>query len=81
MGEKIKEATIKEWHVKVGDTVEEFQTLADVSTDKLFTQIPSDFNGKIHKLYYEEEENALIGKPFVDIEVEDGEYAASENDK
>ena len=49
-------------------------TIADVATDKLFTQIPSSHNGKIHKLYFEEEEACEVGQVLVDIEVdEDGE--------
>lgn len=79
LGEKIKEATVKEWHVKVGDNVEEFQTLADVSTDKLFTQIPSAYEGKIHKLFYGVEDTALVGDPFVQIEVEDESNENNQN--
>ncbi len=37
LGEKIKEGTIKKIYVKEGDTVEEFQKLADVASDKQFT--------------------------------------------
>lgn len=37
LGEKIKEAQIKKWLVKQGDKVDEFQEIADVATDKLFT--------------------------------------------
>ena len=42
---------VKSWHVKVGDKVEEvsciigykLQPVADVATDKMFTQIPSSY--------------------------------------
>jgi 2-oxoisovalerate dehydrogenase E2 component (dihydrolipoyl transacylase) len=37
LGEKIKEGTIKKLYVTEGDTVEEFQKLADVASDKQFT--------------------------------------------
>lgn len=37
LGEKIKEGTIKKLYVKEGDTVEEFQHIADVASDKQFT--------------------------------------------
>ena len=37
LGEKIKEGTIKQLYIKEGDTVEEFQKLADVASDKQFT--------------------------------------------
>ena len=37
LGEKIKEATVKKWHVKEGDEVVEYDEIVDVATDKLFT--------------------------------------------
>lgn len=37
LGEKIKEATVKKWHVKEGDEILEYDEIADVATDKLFT--------------------------------------------
>ena len=57
---EIKEAIVKKWHVNEGDMVEEFQEVADVATDKLFTTIPSSFRGKIHKKYVKEEETCLV---------------------
>jgi len=55
LGEKIKEATIKAWHVKEGDMIEEFQAVADVATDKLFTVIPSSYKGKVYKRFHQED--------------------------
>jgi 2-oxoisovalerate dehydrogenase E2 component (dihydrolipoyl transacylase) len=72
LGEKIKEATIKKWHVQVGDAVEEFQALADVATDKMFTQIPSTDKGKVHKLLFKEDENCQVGEILLELEVDDG---------
>lgn len=37
LGEKIKEATIKKWHVKEGDKIEEYDVICEVATDKLVT--------------------------------------------
>eukprot|EP00331_Platyophrya_macrostoma_P008733 CAMPEP_0176412686 /NCGR_PEP_ID=MMETSP0127-20121128/4280_1 /TAXON_ID=938130 /ORGANISM="Platyophrya macrostoma, Strain WH" /LENGTH=406 /DNA_ID=CAMNT_0017792381 /DNA_START=22 /DNA_END=1242 /DNA_ORIENTATION=- len=71
LGEKIKDATIKKWYVKEGDRVQELDTLADVATDKLFTQIPSSYNGKIHKRYFQEEEACEVGQVLLDIEVDE----------
>lgn len=56
LGEKIKEATVKKWYVQVGDKINEFDTVADVATDKMFTQIPSSHTGKIHKIFHKEED-------------------------
>lgn len=51
---------MKKWHVKEGDSVEEFQEVADVATDKLFTTIPSSYKGKIHKRFHKEEDTCLV---------------------
>jgi 2-oxoisovalerate dehydrogenase E2 component (dihydrolipoyl transacylase) len=51
---------VKKWHVKEGDMVEEFQEVADVATDKLFTTIPSSFKGKIHKRFHKEEDSCQV---------------------
>ena len=40
MGESVTEGTVLEWHVAVGDTVEEGQTLVEVSTDKVDAEVP-----------------------------------------
>ena len=53
---EIKEATIKKWHVQIGDDIDEFDGVCDVVTDKLFTTIPASYSGKIKKLYHKEEE-------------------------
>ncbi len=73
LGEKIKEATVKAWHVQEGDPVEEFQPVADVATDKLFTSIPSSHTGVIHRRFHEEDYEGQVGALGLEIEVEDGE--------
>ena len=51
--------------------IKEFQELAEVATDKLHTSIPSEFNGKIHKILHKEEENCQVGELLLEIEIED----------
>ena len=52
LGEKIKEGTIKKLYIKEGDHVEEFQKLADVASDKQFTELTASDSGVIRKIYY-----------------------------
>lgn len=68
LGEKIKEATIKKWRVKEGDLVDEFDTVAEVATDKLFTEIPSPYKGKIHRLMYKEDDACNVGDVLLEID-------------
>ncbi len=43
----------------------EFDAIAEVTTDKLFTSLTSPYNGKIHKLLYEEDEACNIGETLI----------------
>lgn len=71
LGEKIKEGTIKKIYVKEGDAVEEFQKLADVASDKQFTEITASNSGVIQKIYYQEEEVCQVGDLFLEIFVKE----------
>lgn len=75
---EIKEATVQKWLVKEGDTVEQFQDLAEVSTDKLFTQIPATEEGKIHKIHIEEGNACQVGSILLELEVEEDEASSSQ---
>jgi pyruvate dehydrogenase E2 component (dihydrolipoamide acetyltransferase) len=65
IGEGLQEAEIVRWMVKVGDTVEENQSLAEVNTDKALTEIPSPRAGTIAALHGADGEVVKIGDPFV----------------
>ena len=54
LGQKIKEGTIKKIYVKEGDSVEQFQKLADVASDKQFTELNATNTGVIRKIYYKQ---------------------------
>lgn len=54
MGESIAEATISKWLVKVGDKVEKDQTILEISTDKVDSEIPSPSAGVVTEIKYQE---------------------------
>ena len=70
IGEGIVECEVIEWKVKEGDLIEEDQIVVDVSTDKAIVEIPSMYNGRVTKLYYQESDTAEVHKPLFAIEVE-----------
>lgn len=77
MGESIMEATILRWVKNVGDTVEVDETILEIATDKVDSEVPSPVSGKISKLFYQENDTVEIGKVIALIEVE-GEEAGTE---
>ncbi|WP_170002684.1 dihydrolipoamide acetyltransferase family protein [Pseudopontixanthobacter vadosimaris] len=80
IGEGIAEAEIVEWHVKVGDTVEEDARLADVMTDKATIDLESPVSGKVLEVAGEAGDTIAIGSMLVVIEVE-GEGAGEPGDE
>lgn len=77
IGEGIAEAEIVAWHVKVGDTIEEDQQLADMMTDKATVEMESPVAGKVLQLAGEVGEQIPIGSILAVIETE-GAAAAEE---
>jgi 2-oxoisovalerate dehydrogenase E2 component (dihydrolipoyl transacylase) len=77
IGEGIAEAEIVAWHVKVGDTVEEDQQLADMMTDKATVEMESPVAGVVRKLAGEVGDQIAIGSVLVEIETEGGATAVA----
>jgi 2-oxoisovalerate dehydrogenase E2 component (dihydrolipoyl transacylase) len=50
IGEGIAEVQLKEWHVKIGDRIAQFDNLCDVQSDKASVTITSRYDGVIRKL-------------------------------
>jgi len=61
MGESIMEATVLKWHKQVGDTVKMDETLLDIATDKVDSEVPSTGAGVITELLYKENDVVPVG--------------------
>uniref|UniRef100_A0A131XF26 Dihydrolipoamide acetyltransferase component of pyruvate dehydrogenase complex n=1 Tax=Hyalomma excavatum TaxID=257692 RepID=A0A131XF26_9ACAR len=81
IGEGISEVTIKEWYVKLGDTVNQFDSICEVQSDKASVTITSRYDGRIKKLYHEVDDICKVGSPLVDIEVDDDSLSSSDDDE
>ena len=62
MGESITEAAIISWFKNIGDTIEEDETLLEVATDKVDSEVVSTVSGVIEKLLYEPNDVIKIGE-------------------
>ena len=61
MGESIMEATVLKWHKRVGDHVKMDETLLDIATDKVDSEVPSTTAGVITELLYKENDVVPVG--------------------
>lgn len=68
LGEGLPEAEIVEWHVRVGDRVEQDQVLVSVETAKAIVDVPSPETGTIARLYGEPGAIIHTGEPLLAFE-------------
>ena len=80
MGEGIIDATITKWLVNIGDKVEEDQSIVEIATDKVDSEIPAPQEGVIKELLLEEGSVPKVGETIaiIEIEGEDNHEATSE---
>lgn len=72
LGESVTEGTISKWLVKVGDMVKKYDSLAEVTTDKVNAEVPSTVSGRVTEIVVPEGETVAIGTLILYIE-ESGE--------
>ncbi len=70
MGESLQEGTIIKWLKKPGDKVERDETLLEISTDKVDTEVPSPASGILLKILAEENMIVDVGKTIAEIETD-----------
>lgn len=68
LGESIMEATILKWLKKEGDSVELDEAVLEIATDKVDSEVPSPFAGKITSILFKEGDVVQIGKAIAIID-------------
>jgi 2-oxoglutarate dehydrogenase E1 component len=68
MGESVTEGSIVEWRKRVGDAVNEGDTLVDVTTDKVDVEVPATAAGVITQLFGKEGDTVAVGATLAEID-------------
>lgn len=76
MGESIMEATILKWHKQPGDSVEMDETILEIATDKVDSEVPSTAEGTIKEVLFNVDDVVPVGEVIARIETEGGSAAA-----
>jgi multifunctional 2-oxoglutarate metabolism enzyme len=80
MGESVTEGIVLEWHVSVGDFVNEGDTVVEVSTDKVDAEVPAPMSGTITALLAEVDDEVPVGSGLAEIAPGEGNGAAPASD-
>ncbi len=70
MGESVMEATITKWVKNEGDYVKLDETIIEIATDKVDSEVPSPFEGYLIKKLYKEGDVVQVGKAFAILSTE-----------
>ena len=70
MGESVSEATIITWNKNIGDQVELDETIIEIATDKVDSEVPSTHEGKLVEMLFQVDDVVQVGEPFAIIEIE-----------
>jgi len=68
MGVSVAEGTIVKWHKRPGDWVEADESICEISTDKIDTELPSPASGRLVRVRVEENETVGVGTVLAEID-------------
>lgn len=71
MGESVMEAVVTNWLKKPGETIEKDESFVTIGTDKVDSELPSEYEGILKKILVEEGEEVKVGSPIAIFEVSD----------
>tara|TARA_B100000405_G_scaffold260724_1_gene196206 strand:+ start:357 stop:1712 length:1356 start_codon:yes stop_codon:yes gene_type:complete len=78
MGESVSEATIISWTKEIGENVELDETIVEIATDKVDSEVPSTHEGKLVEKLFEADDLVQVGQAFAILET-DGDDGATES--
>ncbi len=78
LGESIIEATITRWVKNVGDQLEEDDSIVEIATDKVDSEIPSPVDGKLTELLFEEGDVVPVGSVIAIVDMDDDDDSSDD---
>ncbi|MCP1996547.1 dihydrolipoamide acetyltransferase family protein [Flavobacterium sp. HSC-61S13] len=75
MGESVAEATITNWLKNVGDTIEVDETVLEIATDKVDSEVPSEVAGTLVEILFQVDDVVQVGQTIAIIETAGGSVA------
>ena len=83
MGESVAEATIISWHKEVGDSIEMDETIVEIATDKVDSEVPSSQEGVLVEKLFDVDAVVKVGEAFAIVETsaEDGQSPSPQTQK
>ncbi|GAL81648.1 dihydrolipoamide acyltransferase component of branched-chain alpha-keto acid dehydrogenase complex [Algibacter lectus] len=78
MGESVAEATITSWLKEVGDTIELDEAVLEIATDKVDSEVPSEFEGVLVEKFFNVDDVVQVGEVLAIIET-DGDVESTTN--
>ena len=81
MGESVAEATIISWNKNIGEKIEIDETIIEIATDKVDSEVPCEYSGILVEKLFNENDVVKVGEPFAIIETEEEEEEEEESEK
>tara|TARA_B100000131_G_scaffold14018_1_gene14388 strand:+ start:2943 stop:4253 length:1311 start_codon:yes stop_codon:yes gene_type:complete len=81
MGESIAEATLTSWLKNIGDKVDVDEPIVEIATDKVDSDVPSEYKGVLVKRNFEVDDIIKVGEVIAEIETDDIEDAELKDNK
>ncbi|MFT5616951.1 MAG: 2-oxoglutarate dehydrogenase E2 component (dihydrolipoamide succinyltransferase) [Arenicella sp.] len=77
MGESVMEGTVLKWLKEVGEEIEQEESVLEVATDKVDTEVPAPYAGVLKEILAQEGDVIEVGKPIaiISTEAEEGNVA------
>ena len=81
MGESVAEATIISWQKKVGDLIEVDETVVEIATDKVDSEIPSSVKGTLKEILFQVDDIVKVGETIAIIETAENNPSEKNNEQ